>query len=73
MEHDSAEPALLGGEERFRLLAEAAPFGLSVMQRDRTFQYLNPKFTEIFGYTREDVPDKDTWFSKAYPDETYRH
>jgi PAS domain S-box-containing protein len=42
------------------------------MAPDRTFEYLNPKFTEIFGYTTEDLPDKYSWFAKAYPEEEYR-
>lgn len=66
------EEQLQASENRFRLLAEAAPFGLSVMGGDRKFYYLNPKFTEIFGYTVEDIPDKDTWFLKAYPDASDR-
>ncbi|MGA1844912.1 MAG: PAS domain S-box protein [bacterium] len=59
-------------EERFRTLVEDAPFGLSIMRQDGTFEYLNPRFTEIFGYTREDIPNKRIWFSKAYPDKRYR-
>ena len=64
---------LQASEERFRTLAENAPIGLSIMNRDNTFEYFNPKFTEIFGYTIEDIPDKQTWFEKAYPDEDYRN
>ena len=59
-------------EERFKILADHAPFGISIMTPDRSFKYLNPRFTEIFGYNIEDIPDKDTWFKKAYPDEAYR-
>jgi PAS domain S-box-containing protein len=29
-------------------------------------------FTDLFGYTIEDVPDEDHWWSLAYPDKTYR-
>jgi PAS domain S-box-containing protein len=65
--------ALRESEERFRTLVEYAPFGLSIMQPDRRFEYFNPKFTEILGYTLDDLPDKETWFEKAYPDEKYRH
>jgi PAS domain S-box-containing protein len=67
-----AEEHLFRSERRFRLLSEAAPFGISVMRGDRKFRYHNLKFTEIFGYTIVDIPDKDTWFFKAYPDEEYR-
>lgn len=67
-----AELRLYKTERRFRLLTETAPFGLSVMGSDKKFHYFNPKFTEIFGYALEDLPDKTTWFEKAYPDPEYR-
>jgi len=60
-------------EERFKILAENAPIGLSIMKPDNTFEYFNPKFAHIFGYTIEDIPDKETWFEKAYPDEDYKN
>ena len=68
----SAEELLRKSEERFRMLAEYAPFGISIMRADRTFEYFNPKFTDIFGYDCRDLPDKDTWFKKAYPDADYQ-
>lgn len=67
-----SENALRESEERFRMLAEDAPFGISIMKPDQTFEYFNPKFSEIFGYTKEDLPDKETWFKNAYPDEEYK-
>jgi diguanylate cyclase (GGDEF)-like protein/PAS domain S-box-containing protein len=67
------EEALRESEERFRMLADNAPFGISIMSPDRRFEYFNPKFTDIFGYTKKDIPDKESWFSKAYPDEAYRN
>jgi PAS domain S-box-containing protein/putative nucleotidyltransferase with HDIG domain len=59
-------------EERFRLLADNAPFGISIMAPDKSFVYFNPMFTAIFGYTKEDISDKDTWFVNGYPDAKYR-
>jgi PAS domain S-box-containing protein len=67
-----AEEELRESEKRFKILAEHAPLGISILAPDRSFEYLNPRFTQIFGYTIEDIPDKDTWFKKAYPDEAYR-
>ena len=67
-----AEGVLRESEQRFRTLAEAAPFGISIVNSDQSFIYFNPKFTEILGYTLHDVPNKQTWFEQAYPDETYR-
>src|SRR6056297_476989 len=53
-------------------LADQAPWGISIMGADNTFKYLNPKFTELFGYTLHNLPDINTWFHKAYPDPEYR-
>ena len=68
-----AEQALRHSEEQFRTLSGSAPFGISIMKPDMTFEYLNPKFEEIFGYTIEDLPDKQAWLEKAYPDAQYRN
>jgi len=66
------EKALRHSEEQLGTLSVSAPFGMSIMKSDMTFEYFNPKFKEIFGYTIEDLPDKQAWFEKAYPDEKYR-
>ena len=50
-----------------------SPFGISIVNHDGVFEVLNPKFIDLFGYTLEDIPDKNTWFEKAYPDEKYRN
>ena len=67
-----AEKNLMESESRFRTLGEDAPFGISIMDSDLRFEYLNPNFTQIFGYTIEDIPDKTRWFEKAYPNPDYR-
>ena len=54
------------------LLFEKAPLGITVMSPDLRFAYVNPRFTELFGYTREDLPTKEQWFLLAYPDPLYR-
>ncbi len=67
-----AEKNLMESESRFRTLGEDAPFGISIMDGSMRFEYLNPNFTQIFGYTIDDIPDKNSWFEKAYPEPTYR-
>ena len=59
-------------EKMFRTLCEEAPFGISITSSDHHFEYLNPKFIRLFGYTKTDIPDKETWFTKAYPHKDYR-
>ncbi len=68
-----AEEALRESEGRFRALAEAAPFGIVLIKKGGTFQNINPKFRELFGYTLEDIPDGREWCRRAYPDTQYRH
>lgn len=46
------------------------PFIMTNMKDEITF--INNKFTELFGYTRHDVPTVKALFLKAYPDETQR-
>lgn len=57
--------------EKFRILIEKSPLGISLLRPDGAFEYLNPRFTELFGYTIEDIPDKKRWFELAYPEEEY--
>jgi len=59
-------------EERFRLITEFSPFPISIIDRSGNYQYLNKKFTNLFGYTLNDIPAGTDWFSKAFPDNTLR-
>ena len=59
-------------KERFRVLVEEFPLGISLIRKDGHYEYINPKFTELFGYTLENVPNGKKWFEKAYPDKKYR-
>ncbi len=64
--------ALRESEEKLRTLVANAPIGLSTIAKDGTYEYVNPKFVEMFGYTLEDVPTGKQWFEKAYPDPEHR-
>ncbi|MGZ3494927.1 MAG: ATP-binding protein [Thermodesulfobacteriota bacterium] len=58
---------------QLQMLSENAPFGMLMIDKDGTYKYINPKFTELFGYDLNDIPNGKTWFRKACPDPTYRH
>ncbi len=58
---------------KFQRLANNSPFGILMIEEDGLFSYANPKFTEMFGYDLNDVPNGRTWFRKAYPNPTLRH
>ena len=63
---------LLREKEKYRILIEEFPLGVSIIGRDGHYKYINPKFVQIFGYTLEDIPTGREWYRKAYPDQEYR-
>lgn len=67
-----AEDALRLERERFQTLFQQAPFGMVLVDETGRFTYANPRFTDIFGYDLNDVPDGRTWFRSAFPDADYR-
>ncbi|MCX8119057.1 MAG: PAS domain S-box protein [Desulfobacterota bacterium] len=71
-ERKAAEESLRNERNRFQTLLESAPFGIIVMDRDGVFQYINPKFKELFGYELTEVPNSREWFRKAFPDPKMR-
>ena len=68
-----AENALKESEQKFRTLVQQSPFGIALIKKDGRYQYANPEFRNMFGYTIEDIPTNDVWFRKAYPDKAYRN
>jgi len=72
-ERKQAEEALRTEKQRFQTVSENAPFGMAMIDQTGTYKYINPKFKELFGYDLNDIPDGKTWYSKAFPDPTYRH
>jgi len=72
-ERKQAEEDLQHEKQRFHNLIHNAPFGMLMIDKYGKFNYANPKFTEIFGYDLEYVPDGKRWFELAYPDSEYRN
>ena len=60
--------ALSREKQKLQLLVEKFPFAVAIIDQEGNYTYVNPKFTELFGYTREDVPTGRAWFEKAYTD-----
>ena len=71
-ESKRTQEALKAEKDRFQALSENSPFGMVLISAEGRFDYLNPKFIDMFGYDINDVPDGRTWFEKAYPDKDYR-
>jgi len=59
-------------ETFFNDIVEKLPFPVIVGAADYQTEYINPKFTEIFGYTIEDISDQKAWREKLFPDPAYK-
>ena len=68
-----AETALSASQERNRQLLQQCNVAMivthGVKQRN---ELVNDRFTALFGYTIEDIPDVNHWWPLAYPDQAYR-
>jgi PAS domain S-box-containing protein len=71
-ERKRAEEALWKSEERFQQIVQLLPLPISIIDLGGRYSYVNKEFTEVFGYTLEDIPTGKDWFHKAYPDPEYR-
>ena len=67
-----AEIALKESEQRFREMVEVSPYPISIIDPHGEYLYINNRFTEVFGYTKDEITCGRDWFNAAYPDETYR-
>jgi PAS domain S-box-containing protein len=67
----AAELALRQSNEKQRVLFEAAPVGMAHMQGDRVLA-VNRRFTELSGYSHDEVAMLTDWLLQAYPDPQYR-
>src|ERR1700758_1767249 len=69
----TSKKALKHSEQYSRELVLRSPVAMAVTRGpEHKNQLVNYKFTELFGYTMEDVPDEAHWWPLAYPDSEYR-
>jgi len=66
------EERLSRSEQRFRDLIGSSDRPSAVIGGDGRIVLVNPKFTDDFGYTVEDIPSRDAWLKKAFPDPVSR-
>ena len=59
-------------KERFKYIADFFPLPLALIDEQGRYEYINPVFTEVFGYTLAQLSTKERWFELAYPDPLYR-
>jgi len=67
-----AEKALSESEERFHLITDHSPFPISITDDAGRFLYMNRIFTQLFGYSLDDIPAETDWLSMAFPDVSVR-
>jgi len=58
--------------ETFYPILHKAPYGIALIDNDGKFIYINPAFTNITGYTLEDISSEGDWFHVASPFLEYR-
>src|SRR5512139_3014855 len=58
--------------ETFFPILHKAPYGIAIIDSDGKFIYINPSFTNITGYTLEDIFAGREWFHTASPFPEYR-
>ncbi|EAR60329.1 EAL domain-containing protein [Neptuniibacter caesariensis] len=63
---------LIENEQRFRMLFDESPISMAYVSFSGEVLSLNKRFTEVFGYTKDDVPTLEDWFIKAHPQQEYR-
>ena len=71
-ERKQAEKVLRTNEERFRRLIEALPMPLVIINDAGEQTYINDRFVQVFGYTFSEIPTREEWQKRAFPDVMYR-
>lgn len=72
-ERQKVTQSLQQSEEMSRSLVEKSPQAEIVsVGVEEMVEYVNPRFTQLFGYTKGDIPDVAHWWLLAYPDPDYR-
>jgi PAS domain S-box-containing protein len=73
-QNNTSKPSKRGGdvsfssEEGFRHALQVAPYPLMIWREDGMILMINATFTEISGYTMEDIPTIEDWSHKAFAD-----
>ena len=66
------DAALRESELRYRSIIDVSPVPHVLNNDQQEVTYLNAAFTQVFGYTIDDVPTLADWWIVAFPDPDYR-
>jgi PAS domain S-box-containing protein len=67
-----AEKALQRSQDELQSLMDKSPAAISWADLQGNVRYSNQRFIDLFGYTLEDMPTIEQWYTAAYPDPDYR-
>ncbi|MHA1583767.1 MAG: hybrid sensor histidine kinase/response regulator, partial [Promethearchaeota archaeon] len=73
LKQKQTEENLRQNEKRFQNVFHQLPFPIAISDNNENNIYVNPKFTEIFGYTIDEISTTEEWSKKAYPNKVYRN
>lgn len=71
-ERIALETSLKQSHKRFKTLVESSPLGICLLSKEGNVLLINHEFTNLLGYTKEDLPTIDEWWQRAYPSAHYR-
>ncbi|THB80389.1 MAG: PAS domain S-box protein [Desulfobacteraceae bacterium] len=66
------EQKLQESETKFKTLFNIVAIPLCYVDDNGVILDFNTKFTQVFGYTKSDIPTLEEWWEFAYPDVEYR-
>jgi PAS domain S-box-containing protein len=69
---DERTVELRKSEKRFKTMIAKSPLPMTITDKNQNMVLFNDKFTQLFGYTLEEVSTAEKWWKRAYPDEEYR-
>lgn len=59
-------------KKNFEIMIEKSPLPMVITDKNQNIEFFNAKFTELFGYTTNDISTAEQWWEIAYPDQNYR-
>ena len=72
MRGEDHKPGLGSQDGFFDIIIEHLPYPVAVFSLDGETKYLNYQFVELLGYELAEIPTRDAWRERAYPDPEYR-
>jgi PAS domain S-box-containing protein len=73
LRESEAQSELRGQRDLLNSLFENVSLGITVWDQKERLLFSNRSFTEITGYSKQDINTSEDWFLKAYPDQKYRN